>query len=129
MTVRRRLPAVLWTLGLLASCLVPGVYVPNVPILSVDKLVHIGLFLVFGLLWLALYPARRGAVVVWGLGLAVAIEVLQQTLPIGRSGEVFDAVADALGLALAVGLHGALRQTRSTRGAARNPRTARPVAR
>lgn len=121
----RRLPAVLWTLGVLASCLAPGVYVPDVPILSVDKLVHVGLFLVFGLLWLALYPARRVAVVAWGLGLAVAIEVLQQTLPIGRSGEVFDAAADAVGLALAVGVHSALRLSRASSRAAA-PHATRP---
>ena len=89
---------------MLAACLLPGGYVPDVPILSVDKLVHIGLFAVFGLLWLHGSPARRGTVVACGLAFAVAIEALQEALPIGRSGDVFDVVADALGLALAVGL-------------------------
>lgn len=89
---------------MLAGCFLPGEYVPVVPILSVDKLVHIALFAVFGALWLAVYPRRRGAVVAWGLALAVAIEVLQQALPVNRSGDVFDVAADAIGLAVAVGL-------------------------
>jgi VanZ family protein len=100
----RRLPALLWTAAVLVVCVLPGEYVPDAPIRVADKLVHVGLFAVFGLLWLHGSPARRGAVVAWGLAFAVAIEALQEALPIGRSGDVFDVVADALGLALAVGL-------------------------
>jgi aminopeptidase YwaD len=99
----RRLPALLWTAAIVVACLLPGDYVPDAPIRVADKLVHVGLFAVFGALWLRATPGRRGAVFVWGLAFAVAIEVLQETLPVGRSGDVFDVLADALGLALTVG--------------------------
>jgi VanZ family protein len=109
----RRLIAFAWTAGLFASTLAPGEYVPAVPLLSFDKVVHVALFFGFAMLWLALYPARRLAIVLAGLGLAVAIEVLQHTLPIHRSGDAADVLADAVGLALALGTHGWLHRTRS----------------
>ena len=102
----RRLIALLWTAGLFAATLVPGEYVPNVPVLSFDKLIHVAMFAGFALLWLALYPHRRGVVVVGGLAVGLAIEVLQDVLPIHRSGEAADLLADAVGLALALALHG-----------------------
>ena len=101
----RRTLALLWTAGLFAATLVPGEFVPNVPVLSFDKLVHVVMFAGFALLWLALYPRRRGAVVVGGLAVGLAIEVLQEVLPIHRSGEASDLLADAVGLALALGAH------------------------
>ena len=95
---------VLWTVGILVACLVPGEMVPAVGIVSFDKLVHVLLFAGYGVLWLRVAPARRGAVVGWGLALAVALELLQDGLPIHRSGEPLDVVADAAGLALALGI-------------------------
>ncbi|HEX9951919.1 MAG TPA: VanZ family protein [Rubricoccaceae bacterium] len=109
----RRFIAVAWTAGLFASTLAPGEYVPSVPLLSFDKVVHVALFFGFAMLWLALYPARRRAVMLGGLTVGVAVEVLQHTLPIHRSGDAFDVLADAVGLALAFGAHVWLRGSRA----------------
>ena len=104
--------AVAWTVLIVVACLVPGSSLPGVTFVpfSVDKWVHVGMFVGFGALWLAACPGRTWAVVGWGLALAVAIEVWQGALPIGRSPDPFDALADAVGLALGVGLALAVRR-------------------
>ena len=115
----RRLIAVAWTAGLFASTLAPGEYVPSVPLLSFDKVVHVALFFGFAMLWLALYPAHLRAVMLGGLAVGIAIEVLQHTLPIHRSGDALDVLADAVGLALAFGAHMWLRRdARASAGSA-----------
>lgn len=104
--------ATLWTLGLLAACLVPGERIPEVDIDSFDKLVHVGLFAGFGFLWLRVAPGRRVTVALYGLALAILIELLQHGLPIHRSGDALDVVADAVGLALALAADAAWRRWR-----------------
>lgn len=118
--------AALWTLGILAACLVPGDQIPEVDFALVDKVTHVVLFAGFGLLWLRVAPRRRAAVVGWGLALAVAIELLQSGLPINRSGDALDVVADALGLAVALVADAAWQRLRPARrraeGLATGPR-------
>ena len=100
----RRALAVAWSLAILAACSVPGEDLPDVDLpLSPDKWVHVGLFIGFGWLWLRA-GARVGAVAVGGLAFAVGTEVWQSALPLGRSGDPLDALADAAGLALALGV-------------------------
>lgn len=100
----RRWIALLWTVGLFASTLTPGQYVPDVPILSFDKVVHVALFFGFAMLWLRLYPTRRRDVFLGGVAVGIAIELLQHWLPIDRSGDVYDVIADTVGLLLALGV-------------------------
>jgi hypothetical protein len=97
-----RRAALLWTLGILVACSVPGAYVPNVPILSADKLVHIALFGVFGWLWSRAFPGRLWQILLAGAAFGVFIEIWQDTLPIGRVADWFDFVADVIGLVLAL---------------------------
>jgi hypothetical protein len=68
------------------------------------------MFLVFALLWRRADPAprRSGRIVAWGLALAVFTE-LGQALPfIDRDADVFDALADAVGVVSGLGLFSAL---------------------
>ena len=80
---------------------------PSAP-LPLDKLVHAGMFLCFGALWMGALRGpprtRTGRVVILGLLFAAATEVGQGLLPTGRTPSVLDAGADMLGLLLGIGL-------------------------
>ena len=87
-----------------ALTLTPGSSLPSAGLPGVDKLAHFALWAVGALaLRFALrrgrgWPARRAAVVAFGVavGLGVAVEAAQALVP-GRSPEALDVVADALG--------------------------------
>ena len=98
---QRRTLAALWTLAILAACSVPGGLVPDVRILSMDKVVHVALFFGFGVLWRCA-GASKSTVALAGLGFAVFIEAWQHLLPLQRSADPFDALADLVGLGLAL---------------------------
>jgi VanZ family protein len=100
----RRTLAIAWSLAILVACSIPGDDLPNVDLpLGPDKWVHAGLFFVLGALWLWA-GARPRTVLLGGLAFAVGTELWQTALPIGRSGDPYDALADAAGLLLALGL-------------------------
>jgi VanZ family protein len=98
-----------------------------------DKLVHAGLFALLALTGYYARLVRPWQLAALLLGYAAASEVLQAVLPLGRSGDVFDALTDAAGLA--VGLAGCLvgaavatrgnPVTRDARSAPRGQRTSR----
>lgn len=100
--------AVLWTLVLWMGCSIPGNQIPDVNVLSADKLAHIGLFAVFAVLWARVAPHRSLAIAGWGLAFGTFIEVWQHLLPIGRTGDVYDVIADLIGLALGLGIAGGM---------------------
>ena len=97
--------AVFWTVLIVVLCTIPGRSMPTqfLPF-SVDKWVHLGLFLVFGVLWLRARPGRVWAIFAVGAAFGIGIELWQGALPIGRSPDVLDAIADIVGLALGLGL-------------------------
>lgn len=101
----RRL-AIAWTVLIAVACTIPGNQVPDLELrlFSPDKIVHVLMFLGFGALWMRAAPDRPGAVVAGGVAFALAIEVWQTVLPIGRFGDPYDALADFVGLAIGVAL-------------------------
>ena len=101
--MRRALPAILLTLGVLALCSIPGTSLPRVRLLTADKLAHIAMFAALAWAWLMAFPEKALWIFGGGLFFAVFTEVWQHTLPIGRTGDPADAVADVIGLALAGG--------------------------
>ncbi len=95
-----RLLAVGWTLGLLIACFIPGKLVEPIIFEWTDKIAHFVLFACFAGFWLPALSVNRRITLVFGTGLLLALltEVGQHLLPIGRSADWFDLVADGLGL-------------------------------
>ena len=105
-----RVLALGWTLGIVAACTIPGSSLPSSDLWEADKLIHFGLFVGFGALWMLglTGPVQRRAlwVIVTGLAFAGGTEVYQGWLPFGRSPDVFDALANSVGLVVSVSLVG-----------------------
>ena len=106
---RLALPIAL-TVGILALCSIPGASLPRARLVSADKLAHVVMFAAFGWAWLRAFPARTGAILAGGTAFAVLTEAWQHALPIGRTGDPADAVADVVGLVLVVGVWVGLRR-------------------
>ena len=103
---RNHLFAILWTLGILAACSIPGKDLPTLHIASADKIAHFAIFAGFGWLWMRAFPDKpagsTGYVLAFGLAYGALTEVYQGLLPFGRSPDPYDALANALGLLTAV---------------------------
>lgn len=94
--------ALAWSAVILAACSIPGDAFGEYESLlfSFDKLGHLALFLVWGILWLRVAPERLGAVLAGGVGFAFASEGWQTLLPFDRAGDLLDVAADVAGLLL-----------------------------
>jgi VanZ family protein len=103
------LAAVGWTLLILALCTLPGEELPEINIISIDKIGHFGIFAGFGWLWMRAFPGfdlakRLRYVLLGGLAYAGLTEIYQGVMPFGREADVWDAAANAAGLLVGVGL-------------------------
>jgi VanZ family protein len=108
-TKQARFVAVLWTLLIFIGCFTPGQDLPKVDVPLIDKWTHLVLFGGFTFFWLCARPIRtvqrHGAMFLIAVALGAAIELLQGWLTfLGRSMEFMDAVADAIGGLLGIGL-------------------------
>lgn len=97
----------LWTLLVFYLCLMPQRKIAHIPILGIDKLVHIVLFGVF--MFLLLFSIKPNK---WFISFLIAtlfgclIEGLQYYFTsLGRSGDWKDIIADALGAIIFGYLH------------------------
>ncbi len=108
-TKQARFIAILWTLLIFIGCFTPGQDLPKVDVPLIDKWVHLVLFGGFTLFWLCAYPfctiPRLLIMFLIAVALGCFIEIMQGLLPsLGRSMELMDAVADAIGGLLGIGL-------------------------
>ncbi|MBA3827886.1 MAG: VanZ family protein [Taibaiella sp.] len=97
-----RVLAVLWTVLIFVLCLLPGHDFPEVNVKFIDKWTHLILFGVFTFLWLGASLVRNTRKYILLFVFAVVtgslIELLQGAFPsLGRSMELGDAIADAIG--------------------------------
>ena len=66
---------------------------------GIDKVVHCLMMAGFVFLWL-FHTKKIRLVVFWGIFYGFALEVWQHILPIGRTFDVYDGLADAIGAVL-----------------------------
>ena len=94
-----------WTVLIVAALSVPGSNLPGSSVLELDKLIHFALFFVLTGLWLAAKSEARidRGLAILGLILlfAAGSEYYQQVMPIGRTAELRDVLADSVGALLA----------------------------
>ncbi len=110
MFLKPLLPALLWALFILIICGIPGDQLPRLDFLDwlrPDKLVHL---FIFGLLCYLLISGflKQDAIsflksnpkfwaIIFSVVYGVIIEILQEYLFIHRTGDIRDAIADAIG--------------------------------
>ena len=102
LTIMRWL-AVLWTIIMLIGCLTPHQDIPGPIIAWNDKVMHVAIFAPFALLWMRA-GFRLSNVLIAGFLFGVFIEGLQYVLPINRSADWADVLADAVGTAIGAAL-------------------------
>jgi VanZ family protein len=92
---------------ILVICWLPARWTPSVDsgrqsgkVFSIDKLIHFTLFAVFGALWMRSRSRLGGVATVFLVGamLAILTEVGQELPIVGRDGNLWDAIADVVGL-------------------------------
>ncbi len=93
-------PALLWTALIVLACSWPGKALPESPVVGFDKIVHIGMFVVWTILWLVYSPWKVLLILPMGMAFGVFLELYQQWLPFNRTFDWWDAAADALGVLL-----------------------------
>jgi len=113
--LRYNILALLWAVFILILCGIPGQHIPRLAFidwLRPDKIVHLFLFGVLSFLLIRAFQQQLSFLflnhhpkiysVVISSFYGIVIEVLQEYVFINRSGEVFDAVADAVGALIGV---------------------------
>lgn len=109
---KAHIPAILWTLFIATSCLLPASAFKNFTfdsLLELDKLIHLILFFVFVILW-ALALEQRSAftfnkkiiLLVIAIVYGIFIEYIQSVTHYGRSYELGDVIANTIGSIIGV---------------------------
>lgn len=104
--------AIGWTLLILAGCSIPGNDIPKIgfDLFEMDKLVHFSMFLVYGWLWSMALPQTMQSKLSWvgvsGLFYGIGTEIYQGMLPWDRTPDPMDAMANMLGLFMAILVYG-----------------------
>jgi len=111
MSFKFYIPVLLWALVILVIIAIPGNYIPKPSGLwesiSPDKILHFGLFapLSYLLAW-GIYknnkPSKQVIIIplIFGIIYAILTEMLQYYIIQGRNGNLFDAIADIIGVSL-----------------------------
>ncbi|MBC8155239.1 MAG: VanZ family protein [Bacteroidetes bacterium] len=100
--------AIACSIGLFIGCALPGSGLPDMSH-GRDKWIHLAGFTPFGLLW-SLAGRRTVWVIAAGFIFGFLIEVYQGVMPIGRSFDFFDALADTAGTVIGVAVFWAMQR-------------------
>ena len=106
-----QLPAMVWAILIFIASSIPAGKMPKLDILQYDKLIHGGIFFIFGLLLYRLVALRslpanyrwiRLAVVLLVVMLYGAMDEFHQSFVPGRTVDFFDFLADTIGGILSI---------------------------
>ena len=81
---------------------IPGLGQQRNLVFSPDKFAHFGGFLILAILWLRVYPSSIFRIVAYGALFGILTELYQHVMPIDRSFDMADALADFGGLLVGV---------------------------
>jgi VanZ family protein len=90
--------AITWTILIFVACSWPGSNLPESPTVGFDKIVHVGIFAGLAVLWLLRYPDQSTLVVLTSIAYGILIEIYQNYMPINRSFDWWDILADSAGV-------------------------------
>jgi len=106
-------PAIAWAFIIFMGSSIPAADLPKIIFLAPDKLLHLGVFLVFGILvYRAISTQKKftfllghslGATLFIACGYGVFDEIHQYFVP-GRTADPFDVLADVIGVILGLGV-------------------------
>ncbi len=107
--LKYRLPAILWAVLIFIASSIPSKALPHLGLFSWDKLLHTGEFGIFGLLlarafnsWLSIEKIRTLVALTVSTGVIWALlDEVHQMFVLGRNANVYDFLADALGVIIA----------------------------
>jgi glycopeptide antibiotics resistance protein len=118
MFLRNTYPAFIWAAIILILCAMPGTYIPRLSFLDwlrPDKVVHLAMFGALCILcirgfhsqdsFIALTNNPKTYAVIFSIIYGIMIELMQEYIFIWRTGEVFDAIADAVGAFIGLWLY------------------------
>jgi len=107
------IPFVVWALLILLIIAVPGAYIPKPhgiwEIISPDKIIHLAMFT--PLSYLSSWGVYKESghwnlsiifAVVFGISYAIGTELLQYFVISGRNGNIYDAIADIVGVFIGI---------------------------
>jgi len=110
MLFKKLIPAILWAFFILGLCALPGSAIPDLTFLEwlkPDKVVHLFLFAVLSFLLMKAFLEQQSVAalqihkklisILLSCFYGVLIEILQEYCFIGRHGDVYDSMADAVG--------------------------------
>jgi len=122
MSLKYYIPAALWAIVIFIIIAIPGSYIPKphglLELLSPDKLVHLGMFAPFA--YLIRWGQQKTGIkdkrqilfpLIFGITYAVTTELLQFYVITGRNGNIYDALADILGIILGLVIFNKINKT------------------
>lgn len=105
------LPPILWAILIIIASSIPSKYLPTVEIFGWDKIAHVCVFFIFGILilrWLINFKEDTKDIKIINLVTLIIVitfgifdEIYQSIIP-GRTPDAFDLIADAIGGMFAV---------------------------
>ncbi len=108
--MKLRAAALAWMLAILAGMSIPASSLPTSALFTADKLLHFGCFFTLTILWqralTGSWKKRAVLALVIGVAFGAATEVYQGLMPIGRTADVFDLLADTAGCLVGLALYG-----------------------